>query len=140
MRLFDSAKDSLKGAVGDMAEGSVDSVRDAVQEVLQQQLEDLLGKAVVKMIASVNEELQTFAALHLATKEDIARLEALVVGASATAASGPARPDHSAHLQPRSRPAPDGFASSCAICPADESGLLASFAASRLIFPLESPI
>jgi len=90
MGLFDSAKDSFKGAVGNVAEGSVDSVREAVAEVLQDQLEDLLGKAMVKMIASVNEQLQEFAALNLATKADIARLEAsigaaLAMGAGASA-------------------------------------------------------
>jgi hypothetical protein len=87
MGLFDSAKDSFKGAVGNVAEGSVDSVRDAVAEVLQDQLEDLLGKAMVKMIASVNEQLQAFAALNLATKADVARLEASIAVALA-AASG----------------------------------------------------
>ncbi len=93
MGLFDSAKDSFKGAVGNVAEGSVDSVRQAVAEVLQDQLEDLLGKAMVKMIASVNEQLQAFAALNLATKADVARLEASIAvalaassGASAVAA------------------------------------------------------
>ncbi|MDQ6798693.1 MAG: hypothetical protein M3011_11880 [Actinomycetota bacterium] len=93
MGLFDSAKDSFKGAVGNVAEGSVDSVRGAVADVLQDQLEDLLGKAMVKMIASVNEQLQEFAALNLATKADIARLEAsigvaLATGSGASAATG----------------------------------------------------
>jgi hypothetical protein len=55
--------------------------------VLQDQLEDLLGKAMVKMIASVNEQLQAFAALNLATKADVARLEASIAVALA-AASG----------------------------------------------------
>ncbi len=87
MGLFDSAKDSFKGAVGNVAEGSVDSVRGAVADVLQDQLEDLLGKAMVKMIAAVNEQLQEFAALNLATKADIARLEASI--GAALAASGP---------------------------------------------------
>jgi len=86
MGLFDSAKDSFKGAVGNVAEGSVDSVRGAVADVLQDQLEDLLGKAMVKMIDSVNEQLQAFAALNLATKADVARLEASI--AAALAVSG----------------------------------------------------
>jgi|GEM_PF-5013316 len=87
MGLFDSAKDSFKGAVGNVAEGSVDSMREAVTEVIQDQLEDLLGKAMVKMIASVNEQLQEFAALNLATKADVARLEASIAAALA-ASSG----------------------------------------------------
>ena len=84
MGLFDSAKDSFKGAVDNVAEGSVDSVRQAVAEVLQDQLEDLLGKAMIKMIASVNDQLQAFAALNLATKADVARLEASIAAALAT--------------------------------------------------------
>jgi len=90
MGLFDSAKDSFKGAVGNVAEGSVDSVRQAVAEVLQDQLEDLLGKAMVKMIASVNEQLQAFAALNLATKADVARLEASIAAALATSSGASA--------------------------------------------------
>ncbi len=90
MGLFDSAKDSFKGAVGNVAEGSGDSVRQAVADVLQDQLEDLLGKAMVKMIASVNEQLQEFAALNLATKADVARLEASIGAALAAAPPGAA--------------------------------------------------
>jgi len=83
MSLFNQAKDRLKDAVGDAAEGNVDGLRSAVvgnvQGLLEDQMEELLGKAVVATMAAVREELQNFAALHLATKEDIDRLERLIM-------------------------------------------------------------
>lgn len=103
MGLFDSAKDGFKDAVGNAAEGSVDSVREAVTEVLQDQLEDLLGKAMVKMIASVNDQLQAFAALNLATKADVARLEASIAAAMATSSGvSPAAPRAEGGSPPKS--------------------------------------
>ncbi|MDQ6798218.1 MAG: hypothetical protein M3011_09430 [Actinomycetota bacterium] len=83
MSLFNQAKDRLKEAVGDAAEDNVDGLRNAVvgnvQDLLEDQMEELLGKAVVATMAAVREELQNFAALHLATKEDIERLETLIM-------------------------------------------------------------
>ncbi len=99
MGLFDAAKDSFKGAVGDVGEKSVDSMRDAIAEVIQDQLEDLLGKAVVKMIASVNEEFQAFAALQLATKADIARLEASIAVALAASSVSAAKTAHALEVR-----------------------------------------
>ncbi len=107
MSLFNQAKDRLKDAVGDVAEDNVDGLRNAVvgnvQGLLQDQMEELLGKAVVAAVAAVRDELQTFAALHLATKDDIARLESLIVatGGAGVAVAGTTR----AARVPASRPA-----------------------------------
>ncbi len=97
MSLFNQAKDRLKDAVGDVAEDNVDGLRNAVvgnvQGLLQDQMEELLGKAVVAAVAAVRDELQSFAALHLATKDDIARLESLIVatGGASVAVAGTTR-------------------------------------------------
>lgn len=92
MSIFDQARDKLKDAVGEVAEGNVDDLRSAltsgVQDALAAQMEDLLGKAVVAAMSAVREELQTFAALQLATKDDIARLESLIVSTGAWPAAG----------------------------------------------------
>jgi len=89
MSLFNQAKDRLKEAVGDAAEDNVDNLRSAVvgnvQGMLEDQMEELLGKAVVATMAAVREELQNFAALHLATKEDIERLERLIMSTGTVA-------------------------------------------------------
>ncbi len=89
MSLFNQAKDRLKEAVGDAAEDNVDGLRSAVvgnvQGLLEDQMEELLGKAVVAAMAAVREELQNFAALHLATKEDIERLERLIMSTGTVA-------------------------------------------------------
>jgi len=83
MGLFEDATDRLKNAVGDAAEDNLSGLRESLRadldELLREQSQQLVATTVGKVVKAVHDEIQTFASLHLATKEDLARLESLMI-------------------------------------------------------------
>lgn len=92
MGLLDGAKGKLRDAVGEVADDSADDLRRAllggVEELLQYQTEVLAAKAIATVVKAVHDEIHAFAALNLATKQDVARLEELLVSLAAAAPAG----------------------------------------------------